>query len=265
MKTKLSFFKSFGPLLLAVAFLLIAFGGSVALANFDRSQAALASKPMVVKAARVELAQLSGASSSLSSLGLSKDSATFQNESQLADDNATDKLEPKKGDDGAMLGVVPGAPASNGEKFADDNGDDDVPAENKELPINFEFTGLLSAINGNTLTVGDKTVIVSAATEIKGSLMVGEMVKVEGFLQASGSVQAAEIKANGDQEDEKIVIPLVSPTQEMGDDHGGTTSQIGGDDHGGDNNSGSQNLSGSGNQSGDDGGGHGGDDGGGHH
>ncbi len=61
-----------------------------------------------------------------------------------------------------------------------------------------EFRGTLTAINGDTWTVNGIVVIVSANTEIKGNLQVGDRVKVEGALRADGSVLAREIEVEAE-------------------------------------------------------------------
>jgi hypothetical protein len=67
-----------------------------------------------------------------------------------------------------------------------------------------EFTGTLTAINGQVWTVNGVRVTVTAQTEIKGNPQVGSTVKVEGRLQADGSVLAREIKkAKGDDDDDR--------------------------------------------------------------
>lgn len=58
----------------------------------------------------------------------------------------------------------------------------------------FEFTGTLSAKEGNLWTVDDVLVYISPSTELKGVFEVGAKVKVEGALQADGSVLARQIK-----------------------------------------------------------------------
>jgi hypothetical protein len=71
------------------------------------------------------------------------------------------------------------------------HGDDDGAADD-----NFEFQGAISAISadGATLTVANQAVTTNASTEINGTLAVGVMVKVEGTVQADGSVLAREVK-----------------------------------------------------------------------
>jgi hypothetical protein len=134
-----------------------------------------------------------------------------------------------------------------------------------------EFTGTVSSINGNVFIVNGITVTVTG--EIKGTIAVGDTVKVHGVTQADGSVVAREIeRADGDDDgdddgrgghgsDDDNSTP--APTSTGGsDDHGGNGGGSGSDDHGDDDDN-----SGRGGDDDDDnddnGGGHGGDDDGG--
>ena len=60
--------------------------------------------------------------------------------------------------------------------------------------VKVEFTGTLTAKNGNIWTVDTTSVVLTTTTEVKGTLEVGVKVKVEGYKQADGSVLAQEIK-----------------------------------------------------------------------
>lgn len=132
-----------------------------------------------------------------------------------------------------------------------------------------EFTGTVSAINGNVFIVNGITVVVTG--EIKGTIAVGDTVKVHGVTQADGSVVAREIElANGDDDgrggqgnDDNNSTP--APTSTGGsDDHGGSGGGSS-DDHGGDDDDNSGRGGGDDDDNGgdDNGGGHGGDDDGG--
>lgn len=57
-----------------------------------------------------------------------------------------------------------------------------------------EFSGTIKSMNGSTWMVDDVTVIISSTTEVKGTFVVGDKVKVEGYKQDDGSVLAKEIK-----------------------------------------------------------------------
>ncbi len=94
-----------------------------------------------------------------------------------------------------------------------------------------EFTGTVSSINGNVFVVDSITVIVTG--EIKGTIAVGDMVKVHGVKQADGSVMAREIEKvgaddNGDDDGHD------GHGGHGGDDATPAPTSVGGDDHGGD-------------------------------
>lgn len=80
----------------------------------------------------------------------------------------------------------------------------DVEEELPEFEIEgntFEVTGVVSAFTGGTVTVGGHTITINSAAvanfEQEGTIEVGEVIKVEGFVQADGTLLAREIKANG--------------------------------------------------------------------
>ncbi len=56
-----------------------------------------------------------------------------------------------------------------------------------------EFSGTVQAMNAGSWMIGDRTVLVNSETEIKGTLAVGDLVKVEAFVNADGSLTAREI------------------------------------------------------------------------
>lgn len=123
-----------------------------------------------------------------------------------------------------------------------------------------EFRGTVSAINGNVYVVDGITVV--ATGEIKGTIAVGDTVKVHGVKQADGTVWAREIELAGGDDghdgrggDDDHGTSTPAPTAVGSDDHGGSGGGHGSDDGSGDDHGGS----GGGN---DNGGGHGGDDGG---
>ncbi len=58
-----------------------------------------------------------------------------------------------------------------------------------------EFNGTIEAIQPGMWTISGTQVAVTADTEIKGSFMVGDMVKVEAFVNPDGSLTAREIQA----------------------------------------------------------------------
>ncbi len=128
-----------------------------------------------------------------------------------------------------------------------------------------EFTGTVSSISGNVYIVDGITVTVTG--EVKGTIAVGDVVKVHGVMQADGSVLAREIEKvgaddNGDDDNSghhgnDDMTPV--PTTVGSDDHGGNGGGQGSDDHGG---QGSDDNGGD-DKGGDDKGGHGGSDDGG--
>jgi len=69
-----------------------------------------------------------------------------------------------------------------------------------DLRPELEFVGLVETISTNLWTVGGKAVAVTAQTEIKGLLVVGDRVKVHAFLAADGSLTAREIELAEDEE-----------------------------------------------------------------
>ena len=110
----------------------------------------------------------------------------------------------------------------------------EVEDEDERPGEEVEFTGRLTAINENVWTVGDRDVLVTRETEIKGDPQVGDQVKVHALVQADGSLVAREIEK----------------------ENSGPGGGSGDDDHSGGGNGGSDDNSGSG-SSGDD---HDGDD-----
>jgi len=63
----------------------------------------------------------------------------------------------------------------------------------------FEITGTLEAVDGNLWTVDGFTVVISDTTEITGTFVPGDPVKVEGTLQDDGSILASQIKSPGSE------------------------------------------------------------------
>lgn len=57
-----------------------------------------------------------------------------------------------------------------------------------------EFYGMIDSITGGVYVINGLTVNTDESTEIKGDLMVGDLVKVEGWLNADGTYLAHEIK-----------------------------------------------------------------------
>jgi hypothetical protein len=130
----------------------------------------------------------------------------------------------------------------------DDNGMDatDTPDVDDDVDVNesgeMEFSGTILSINSDSWVIGSQTVQVNAQTELNGTFVVGELVKVHTFLDANGILTAREIQ--------KAVV--------SSDDNSGSGSSVD-DSSGPSSNSGSNSLE-------DSSGKHGGaDDGSGHH
>jgi len=67
----------------------------------------------------------------------------------------------------------------------------------KPEPQKIEFKGAITAINGNTWTIGGKTVTVDAQTmidESRGAAKVGAIAEVSGIMMGDGSVRAIRIQ-----------------------------------------------------------------------
>jgi hypothetical protein len=119
----------------------------------------------------------------------------------------------------------------------DDNGNDDND-DAADVAGEQEFTGVLSAINGDVWTVGGRQVRITGSTEVKGALQVGDLVKVHASPGAGGTLVAREVEPAAADDD--------------GDDNSGSGSGSNDDDSSNsgsgsgsanDNNSGSDNSS----------------------
>ncbi len=71
-----------------------------------------------------------------------------------------------------------------------------------------KFTGTVESMDGNQWVVDGKTITVDTNTRIKGSIQVGDTVKVEAYVQADGSLLAHEIEqasaeSSGDTSDDE--------------------------------------------------------------
>jgi hypothetical protein len=84
-----------------------------------------------------------------------------------------------------------------------------------------EIVGTIDAISSGSITVAGRTYILDANSELKGSLKVGDVVKIHASANPDGSLVAREIEV----EDHAAVTP------EPGDDKGHSTGEVG-DDHG---------------------------------
>ncbi|MGQ0601571.1 MAG: DUF5666 domain-containing protein [Anaerolineales bacterium] len=80
-----------------------------------------------------------------------------------------------------------------------------LPANATPTPIignEVEFSGTLTAINGNAYIVNGITVLITANTEVKDALQIGDFVKVHGTAQADGTLIAREIEKDDDNNGE---------------------------------------------------------------
>ena len=131
-------------------------------------------------------------------------------QAEPGDDNGMGEVE--LGDDRGMGEAELGDDKGMGEaELGDDKGMGEAEAgrdkglnEVEDNAAGVEFRGTLSAINGNVLTINGMTVTISATTEIKGTLKVGDMVKVEGFRATDNTVQAQEIKIVSQTSDDSL-------------------------------------------------------------
>lgn len=73
----------------------------------------------------------------------------------------------------------------------------------------FEITGEVTAFTGGTVTIGGRTITINpnlvANFEQEGTIEVGEVIKIEGFVQTDGTLLAREIKANGAELEANVV------------------------------------------------------------
>ena len=100
---------------------------------------------------------------------------------------ATIKVEGMLQENGSILA----SQVKSGEN--NDDGSDDHSNQLKGNAI--EISGELTAMDGSTWIINGQTVLVTNTTELKGTLDIGVIVKVEGYLLADGSIEAREIKA----------------------------------------------------------------------
>jgi hypothetical protein len=112
-------------------------------------------------------------------------------------------------------------------------------------PVEVEFTGSVQAIDAAAWDIDGTTIGVNANTEIRGSIAVGQRVKVKALRQGNGQLIALQIEpidggsdhsGGGGQPPTAVPQPTVEPTKDRGGDHGGSTpepTESQGGDHGG--------------------------------
>jgi hypothetical protein len=80
--------------------------------------------------------------------------------------------------------------ASNIELYTSD--DDDCSDDHE-----YEFSGIVESISSDSWTIAGQVVLLTSATVIDGSPVVGDIVKVQAFLNADGTLTAIEIEKTG--------------------------------------------------------------------
>jgi hypothetical protein len=113
------------------------------------------------------------------------------------------------------------------EKPTPDNGDDgketsgsSVSDDDKSNPRekDFEIEGVVSSYNGSSLSVGDRTIFIIPATELKGSPTPGSLVSIRGYVNEEGALIALRIDGKS------------NPTGGSGDGGGGDSGSSNEDD-----------------------------------
>ena len=89
---------------------------------------------------------------------------------------------------------------------SDDESDDNA----FDLEHEIEFYGAIEAMGGEIWTITGRTILILPETEIKGTLSVGDLVKVHAFLNATGELAAREIEP---------AIETEMTDDDMDDDH----------------------------------------------
>lgn len=122
-------------------------------------------------------------------------------------------------------------PAVDPYKESEDDKDDDEDEE-------FKFTGQVESISASLWEIGGMSFIVDAFTEIEGSPVVGDMVKVEAFVQNDGTYLAHEIEledhhddVDDDRDDDKDDDPYEDHDDDMHDDDDDEKDDDHDDDH----------------------------------
>ncbi len=63
-----------------------------------------------------------------------------------------------------------------------------------DIDGDFDFTGTVGAIGAQQWTIGGRTIQITSATEIRGTIRVGDTVRTRGLVRSDGSYQAEEIR-----------------------------------------------------------------------
>ncbi len=78
-----------------------------------------------------------------------------------------------------------------------------MPTEMDDDGYEIEFMGIVEAIAGDLWVIGDKTVNISAETDIDDEIEIGDIVEVEALVSRDGSILAQEIKLADDGQDDE--------------------------------------------------------------
>lgn len=128
---------------------------------------------------------------------------------------------------------------------ANDNGDDD-----------HEFTGIVEQISADFWVIGGQTLAITAGSEIHGNIQVGDFVKVETTLDASGNLVLSEVKlASGDDanaNDDDDMNGNDNDDDDMNENDDNANGNINENDNGDDDHEGNVNQNGNLNDNGDD-------------
>lgn len=195
MNVKFSLSKSIRLVVVLGGLLVAGFAGQAVLAKSD-DRVPQANKPAIINASQVALSNKTAAAQKVESnlsaaLARVQARLTATPEAQAADDKDMNK---------AGLDEDKSVPET---EINDQNDNDLENNENEDAqhPVEIEFKGTLTAINGNIYTVDGMTVMISTRTEIQGAPKVGDLIKVVGTVQSDKSVQAREIKVVLDPDD----------------------------------------------------------------
>jgi hypothetical protein len=92
-------------------------------------------------------------------------------------------------------------------------------------PVEVEFTGGVQAIDAATWNIDGTTIDVNANTEIRGSINVGQRVKVKAQRQGNGQLIATRIELldGGSGSGDQSPAPAPQPSAEPTESHGGST------------------------------------------
>jgi hypothetical protein len=82
-------------------------------------------------------------------------------------------------------------------------------------PSEFEFSGVISAMQVNQWIVADKTVGITPQTNIKGIFNVGDLAEVEALVAANGSLTAQEIKSAEDEVEETTELKFSGVVEQL--------------------------------------------------